>query len=56
MGEREKCGAGTVLAAIRFIQRLDKKASKYAIQEGLMLLSDQAAMLARRELVEAGKL
>lgn len=56
VAEREKCLPQQIEEAINFIRYLDKSASRYAIQEGLIGLSEAAKRIAARELDEAGKL
>ncbi len=56
IAKREKVTEAVIVEVGRFIYNLDKHASSYAIQEGLLKLSEAARKIATRELTEAGKL
>ncbi len=53
---REGVEVGTIEAVIWFIRRLDKDASVERIEEALKELDVAARAIARRELIEAGKI
>lgn len=56
VAKRESCRPEDVLAVLRFVQRLDKVASRYRIQEALLGLTAVQKKIAQRELEEASRL